>query len=143
MEIKDLEKFRSSLIAEKQMKIEEINLRYKKKLEALDVLLDNDLQLPLVDSHAEVVKSFNNKVQSVFQAVREAIAEVTKTSQTFSSETLFQFINAKYPNHFAKKPSDLSGVLWRLKKANEIMVLSQGIGQVASTYKKTDQYGAA
>src|ERR1017187_7112332 len=89
MDNKELEKYRSALIAEKQSEIERINLRYKKKLDALEVLLESDEQTALAIPQTAVVNPpVKNhpvkKVKNVFQAAREAIREVIKVAPTFS-----------------------------------------------------------
>jgi hypothetical protein len=139
MDTKELEKYRATLTSERDAKIFEITSRYKKKLDALAVLIDDQEQIPLPIATPEVVKIIRKDVTNVFRATREAIED--GGLPVFSSKTLFAFISQKYPGQFAKKPTDLSGCLWRLRKGGEIEIVTQGIGHVASMYKKTDKYG--
>jgi len=143
MDKQELEDYRLTLLSEKAVKIQAINLQYEKKLAALDVLLDRD-QPPQIKSKAPPYKG-TQSASSLIKAVREAIREtglMGGMSGKFSSETLLKYISEKYPT-FAKTPSDLSNPLWRLKKDGEIEVLEKGTGQRPSIYQKTSKFDAA
>ncbi|MFZ0828444.1 MAG: hypothetical protein WAO02_13575 [Verrucomicrobiia bacterium] len=143
MDKKQLERYRLALLAERGAKLASVHLQYDKKLKALDVLLDRD-ESPEV-GQAEFIPN-GTPAKSLLQAVREAIRETSGLmdgmSGKFSSVTLFKFISNKYPD-YAKKPSDLSNPLWKLKKDGEIEVMQQGSGQNPSIYQKTNRFNAA
>jgi hypothetical protein len=137
MSIKELEDYRADLLAEKQSALDAVNARYQRKLDAIGVLLEESEQ---VVASKNVFNAFFADINNSFQAVKVAIQETAGTSPTFSSETLFAYLNKNYPGRFAKKPSDLSAALWRLRMRGEIDWVSKGKGQVASVYRTTDQY---
>jgi hypothetical protein len=137
MNIKELEDYRASLLAERQSALDAVNARYQRRLDAVGVLLEESEQ-KVEASH--IFKAFFTDINNSFQAVKVAIQETADKSPTFSSETLFAFLNKTFPGRFAKKPSDLSAALWRLRKAGEIDWVTKGKGQVASVYRTTEKY---
>lgn len=145
MDTKELERYRKELLSEKQAKIDAITAQYSKKLAALTVLLEED-QPELVIPKAVTGVLTGREAKNLMQATREAIRETSGLmggmSGKFSSETLLTYIKGKYPA-FAKKPSDLSGALWRLKKDGEIEVVTKGGGRNPSIYQKTTKFDAA
>jgi hypothetical protein len=143
MNNKQLEIYRSELLSEKQLKIDAINSQYDRKLSALNVLLEQDQPELQISKPAGVLNG--HVAVNLMQATREAIRETSSlmggTSGKFSSETLLTYIKSKYPT-FAKRPSDLSGPLWRLKKLGEIEVVTQGGGPNPSILQKTSRFDA-
>ena len=145
MDKKQLAEYRSELLSEKQIKLDAINSQYDKKLVALGVLLDDDQ--PELKIQKSVTTILNGRAaKNLMQATREAIRETSGLlggmSGKFSTETLLTYIKGKYPA-FAKKPSDLSGTLWRLRKEGVIEVVTQGFGRNPSIYQKTSSFDAA
>jgi hypothetical protein len=87
-------------------------------------------------------RAAKNLMQATREAIRETSGLLGGMSGKFSTETLLTYIKGKYPA-FAKKPSDLSGTLWRLRKEGVIEVVTQGFGRNPSIYQKTSSFDAA
>jgi hypothetical protein len=142
MDNKQLEKYRSELVAEKQAKLDAVNSQYDKKLAALSVLIDDDqpeLKIPKPATMILNGRAAANLMQATREAIRETSGLMGGMSGKFSTETLLTYIKGKYPT-FAKKPSDLSGSLWRLKKEGEIEVVTEGVGRIPNIYQKTSNF---
>src|SRR5437016_3650384 len=122
-----LQKYRAELLAERQSKIEAINVEYQGQIDALDVLLSRQILPPLpnttngtIDNVARIIR-YRRSEQTVLECVRQAIAQITagEARTTFTSPDLLTHLRQCHPTLNVRQ-ADLANRLWHLKRVGEI-----------------------
>ncbi len=129
MIIEELRKWRSELLANQKKELDAVSEKYKRKLEAIDVLLEGHVPPPrkLTPPTRESVGLGDEYRKNItkLSATREAVGHFK--SERFTTAKLFGYVKQKYPQ-LAEKPSDLSNSVWILKKSEDIKTVKEGAG---------------
>jgi len=140
MTTNDLEQYRAGLLAEQQAELDAVKAKFKRKLDALGVLLEESPRQRIALPQRTLPPPRRMPTPSVLFAVREAIEQ---QAERFSTPSVFAYIRQKYPG-LAEKPSDLSNAMWVLKtQSKEIEMIESGVGQKPAAYKVTDKFRRA
>jgi hypothetical protein len=146
----ELGKYRAELIAERQTKLDAVHQAYKRKLAALDVLLEEDENSASKNGTSNGTHQPLNapppgvKAESLVDAVREAIRELSgsRPGGRFGSPNILQYIKKEYPR-MNILPADISNRLWLMRRDGIIEVVEQGGGRKPSIYRRVEQSNAA
>jgi len=132
----ELQRWKLGLLAKRQKEHDAIDAKYKRKLDALAVLLEDEEEPPRehrANLGSEVAKAVNK-----LGATREAIVHFK--DERFTTAKLFAYVKEKYL-YMVEKPSDLSNSVWVIKKTGYIETTKEGAGPDSPPeYVVTDKF---
>lgn len=124
MKVEELKQWQAELLGERQKELDAVDTKYKRKLAAIEVLLEDQDDAAETTRKPVLLGDHYRKSMNKLAVTREGI---TQSSQRFTTASVFAYVTSKYPG-MVKVPADLSNSVWILKKTGEIEVIKKGAG---------------